>query len=216
MGSRLLVPALCRAILPAFLCAGSMVSSPTRVDGVAPEDDRAWAPGSGARSADDSDPPGVAVAEGPAPESPAPKRGSPLRSTRAARGLAGASARARPDGDRAAEARSTATAPEALFIPLDRVLQLGADRLRAVRWTGALDPSGRPRGVRLSGVAPLSLGLVDGDVVTSIDGSPTATQDEATAAGLAAWSRGEHRVHATIVRGEHLIPVTMDLPAGPR
>lgn len=92
-------------------------------------------------------------------------------------------------------------------------MRLTARELRGVGWVTAAGAQGRPAGVRLSGVGALGLGLADGDVVTSIDGRPTPSFDDATAAGAAAWASGAHAAHATIVRGGETIAVTVEIPA---
>lgn len=99
-----------------------------------------------------------------------------------------------------------------LFIAIDRLMKLSAARLRAVHWVAVRDGRGAPAGVRLSGVGALGVGLADGDVVTSIDGKPTRTEDDATAAGVAAWTSGEAALHATIVRKDQVVAVTVELP----
>jgi hypothetical protein len=120
---------------------------------------------------------------------------------------------------RTAERDHTASVPRQrggssarLFIPWDRVMRLTAERLRSVHWAGVRDEHGQPAGVRLSGVGSLGVGLADGDVVTSIDGRPTRTEDEAMEAGAAAWSSGEPALHATIARKDQVVTVTVQLP----
>jgi S1-C subfamily serine protease len=69
-------------------------------------------------------------------------------------------------------------------------------------------------GVRLGGVARLGVGLADGDIVTSIDGTKTPDDDTATAVVLGAVGRGGRTVHATLVRGTEPINVVVELPDG--
>jgi len=107
-------------------------------------------------------------------------------------------------------------APESVFVSVDRLLQLTPGQLRAVRFAGVRDEQGDPRGVRLWGVGALGVGLADGDVVVAIDGRPTRTEDEATAAGASAWSSGEGVVRASLMRGDRPIAVAVQLPAGRR
>ena len=71
-------------------------------------------------------------------------------------------------------------------VPRDRVARLDARQLRAISATDAVDASGHPVGARLRGVGGLRVGLSDGDVVTSIDGRPTANADDATIAAIGA------------------------------
>jgi hypothetical protein len=103
-----------------------------------------------------------------------------------------------------------------LVLSEDRLERLTEKQLRAVGWTTVVDEQGRSAGVRLSGVGALGMGLADGDVVTSIDGRPTPTESDATAAGSAAWGSGARSVGATIVRGDQTIAVTVELPTRSR
>jgi hypothetical protein len=100
-----------------------------------------------------------------------------------------------------------------LVIGVDRVSALTANQLRAVHWANVADAQGRAAGVRLSGVGGLGVGLADGDVVTSINGRPTRTDEEAISAGTSAWSSGVRWVEATIARGGAPLLVTLHLPA---
>jgi hypothetical protein len=105
------------------------------------------------------------------------------------------------------------SSPPHIVVPKERLLHLSADQLRSVGWATVVGPRGRAAGVRLSGVAPLGVGLVDGDVVTSINGRATPTEDDATAAGTAAWVSGALAANATVLRGSQTIAVTLELPA---
>jgi hypothetical protein len=113
-------------------------------------------------------------------------------------------------GRRGAGGHAPGSSGAHLFIPTERLMALTARELGAVRWARLQD--GRGAGVCLSGVAGLGVGLADGDVVTSIDGRPTRNEDDATAAGMAAWASGEAAVHATLRRREQVVAVTVELP----
>ena len=69
-----------------------------------------------------------------------------------------------------------------------------------------------PWGARLRGVGGLRVGLSDGDVVTSIDGRPTANADDATIAAMGAYASGEASAHATVQRGDRTLRVTVHIP----
>lgn len=118
-------------------------------------------------------------------------------------------------GRKPAGGRAKAPLGARLFIPTERLMSLTADELRAVRWAAVRDGRGAAAGVRLAGVGGLGVGLAEGDVVTSIDGKPTRTEDDATAAGMAAWASGEPAVHATLLRKERVVAVTVQLPPRP-
>jgi hypothetical protein len=120
----------------------------------------------------------------------------------------------------AAKTRSAATRKredvrQSIVLSKDRLLRLTERQLRAVGWTTVVNANGHAAGVRLSGIGALGVGLADGDVVTSINGRPTATEDEATAAGFAAWLSGAPAAQATILRGDQLIGVRLELPPRP-
>jgi hypothetical protein len=100
----------------------------------------------------------------------------------------------------------------AILISGESLLALAPERLRDVNGTTVLDARGRPSGVSLYGVGALGVGLADGDVVTAIDGRSTPTADDATSAGLTAWSSGKRSACATIVRGDETIAVTVEIP----
>jgi hypothetical protein len=111
--------------------------------------------------------------------------------------------------------RRRAPSTEALVISEARLRRLTASQLRGVGWATVERPEETPAGVRLSGVGALGLGLADGDLVTSINGRPTPSYDDATAAGAAAWASGARAAHATIVRRGETIAVTVEIPANP-
>jgi hypothetical protein len=105
-----------------------------------------------------------------------------------------------------------AGARSGLDVSAERVARLTARQLRGIGATTVVDAEGRPVGARLSGVGALGIGLVDGDVVTSIDGQPTVTGDAATAAAMAAYGSGEAAVHGRVVRDGQAIAVTVHVP----
>ncbi len=115
-----------------------------------------------------------------------------------------------PGTDQARANRALRSPP--IFISNERLRRLGPEQLTRVGATTAVDEHGNPAGVRLSGVGALGVGLVDGDVVTHIDGRPTPTADDATAAGFAAWNAHSRTAHATIVRAGETIAVTLEIP----
>lgn len=125
----------------------------------------------------------------------------------------------RPDAPRRADARArrpAAKAPSggAIDIPADRVAHLTEKQLRSVTATDAVDGDGHALGARLHGVGALSLGLADGDVVTSIDGRPTPDVSTGTASAMRAWASGEAAAHATLLRDGRTFFVTLHIPRG--
>ncbi len=124
----------------------------------------------------------------------------------------------RPDAPRA-DARARRPAAKvpsggAIDIPADRVARLTEKQLRTVSATDAVDADGRAVGARLHGVGALSLGLADGDVVTSIDGRATPDVSSGTAAAMQAWASGEAAAHATLLRDGRTFFVTLHIPRG--
>jgi len=102
---------------------------------------------------------------------------------------------------------------EAIDIPADRLARLTAKQLQGIHATDAVDAAGQALGARLHGVAGLGVGLGEGDVVTSIDGRAIANADDATVASLGAYASGEATAHATLLRGERTIRVTVHIPS---
>ena len=102
---------------------------------------------------------------------------------------------------------------EALDIPADRLARLTAKQLEGIHATDAVDATGHPVGARLHGVGGLGVGLGEGDVVTSIDGRAIDNADDATVASLGAYASGETTAHATLLRGEKTIRVTVHIPS---
>jgi hypothetical protein len=102
---------------------------------------------------------------------------------------------------------------EAIDIPADRLARLTAKQLQGISASDAVDAAGHALGARLHGVGGLGVGLGEGDVVTSIDGRAITNADDATVASLGAYASGESTAHATLVRGERAIRVTVHIPA---
>ncbi len=104
-------------------------------------------------------------------------------------------------------------APKSLRIPEAQVSRALGAGLDGVRGRTARDTEGRAVGVRITGVGRLGVGLADGDVITSIDGTKTPDEESATAAALAAIGRGARSVSGTLLRGNDTINVVVELPA---
>jgi hypothetical protein len=109
--------------------------------------------------------------------------------------------------------RGSDQAAAAIDIPSERLARLSAQQLRGVSAVDAVDASGRAIGARLRGVGGLGVGLLDGDIVTSIDGHATTTVSDGTAAAMAAYASGEASAHATVLRGRRMVRVTVHIPA---
>ncbi len=90
-----------------------------------------------------------------------------------------------------------------------RALPLAAKGMRAV---GVVLPDGT-RGIELHGVRPLRAGLEEGDVVISLEGRPTPTQEDALAAITSALAAHALTVHATLLRRGRPVDVTVEIPA---
>jgi hypothetical protein len=145
--------------------------------------------------------PGAAAATTVTDPGSAPAEADPRGNARSGRG--GRPAARSVDPDRA---------PASIEVPRERVARLDARQLRAISATDALDASGHALGARLHGVGGLGVGLSDGDVVTSIDGRPTANAEDATTAAIGAYASGEASAHATVRRGDRTLRVTVHIP----
>jgi hypothetical protein len=100
----------------------------------------------------------------------------------------------------------------AIDIPEDRVARLTEKQLRSLRPANVIGADGAAAGVRLHGVGALGVGLADGDLVTSIDGRPTADVSTGMDAALRAWASGEAAAHATVRRAGRTLLVTVHIP----
>ena len=105
---------------------------------------------------------------------------------------------------------------ETLIVPARRLLRLTARELSGIDATPAVDAAGRTAGLSLSGVQRLGLGILDGDVVTSIDGRPTFNKDAAIAAASSAWKSGARWAHALVLRRGVTIAVSVEIPVADR
>jgi serine protease Do len=95
-------------------------------------------------------------------------------------------------------------ATDTLFIPA-RIVRSAANR-------GTVSGDPVPGGVRLKGVSNLGAGLLDGDVVTSVEGAPVATAEAVAQIVAGAVGRGANFVHAVVKRAERTIAVTVEIP----
>lgn len=105
--------------------------------------------------------------------------------------LAGASSKAKKQGKAAKP-----NAPRVLFVGQDQVLKLASSGARP-RGVAVPATSARPAGLKLSGVAALGIGLVDGDVLTRAVGQPALSSGAVIQAVLAARAR-----RAPVLEGE--------------
>jgi hypothetical protein len=101
---------------------------------------------------------------------------------------------------------------ETLFVPARRLLRITPREFAGIDATPTLDATGQTAGLSLSGVQRLGLGILDGDVVTSIDGRPTFTKDAAIAAAMSAWKSGKRWAHALLLRRGTTIAVSVEVP----
>lgn len=118
------------------------------------------------------------------------------------------------DGAGPAPHRATGSSrsPDTLLVPARRLLRITARQLTGIDAVPSVDARGRTEGLSLSGVQGLGLGLLEGDVVTSINGLPTATKDAAIAAAMAAWKSGKRWAHAMLLRQGTPIAVSVEVP----
>jgi hypothetical protein len=101
-----------------------------------------------------------------------------------------------PPGKAPKRALAPPSAPHVLFVAQDRVLRLASSGARP---RGAVVPGTtvRPAGLKLSGVAALGIGLLDGDVLTRAVGQPALSSGAVIQAVLAARAR-----RAPVLEGE--------------
>lgn len=104
---------------------------------------------------------------------------------------------------------STAPVPKAIHIPAKVVVKFG--QAQSMHTTPAAGPEGGIRGVRLSGVS--GSGLVDGDVVTEIEGSAINDPSDGVLAVVAAVQAGKKVISATVERNGTPIHVTVEVPS---
>jgi hypothetical protein len=102
-----------------------------------------------------------------------------------------------------------------VFVPAAAVQRAIDDGGKHIRGRTVRGPDGKPVGVRLTGVSGAKLGLQDGDIVVAVEGQATPDDDRATDVALSAIARGANRLHATVMRGDVPIQVTLDLPLAP-
>jgi hypothetical protein len=73
----------------------------------------------------------------------------------------------------------------------------------------------KPDGAKLAGVGKYGVGLKDGDVVVSVNGTPTPNVDAMVRAGLAVANTDAKRITGKIVRGDATYAVVLELPRQP-
>jgi hypothetical protein len=100
-----------------------------------------------------------------------------------------------------------------VYVPAATIRRALDDYAAHVRGRSTRPQDGEPPGVRLTGVSALGVGLRDGDIVTSIEGAPAPDAETATDTALAVIARGGTVLHATVQRGDQVIPLTADLPS---
>ena len=103
------------------------------------------------------------------------------------------------------EAGASAERPtDALHVP--------ARAVRAAIQKGTVSGDAAPGGVRLRGVSGLGAGLADGDLVTSVEGTPVKTPEQIADVVAAAVLGGQKHVHGVVRRGDRVIAVTVEIP----
>jgi hypothetical protein len=73
----------------------------------------------------------------------------------------------------------------------------------------------KPDGAKLAGVGKYGVGLKDGDVVVSVNGTRTPNVGAMVAAGLGAAQAGASKISGKIVRGDATYAVVLELPRQP-
>ena len=107
--------------------------------------------------------------------------------------------------------RATARRRRALHVSAATVLALAEDRY-VPSGTSVPATARRPAGIELSGVAPLDIGVEDGDVLTQVDGRAVGTEGQVIAAVIAARSRRAPRMSALFFRGAEEWALVVDMP----
>jgi hypothetical protein len=102
--------------------------------------------------------------------------------------------------------------PLSLYVKSDVVDKALAKYGKNVRGRTARNAEGRPIGVRLTGITPAGVGLLDGDLIVAIDGQTTMDDDTATDVVLGAIAHGKSVIHAKLLRGERPIDLTVEVP----
>lgn len=100
--------------------------------------------------------------------------------------------------------------PAGIRVRAPHVLKAIAARARP-RGEFAAATTARPAGVRLTNVMP-GLGLMVGDVITSVSGQPVTSESEVTDRVLGAIGAGEKTVGGVAWRGPHRMSVTVEIP----
>jgi hypothetical protein len=78
--------------------------------------------------------------------------------------------------------------------------------------TNAKGPDGAPIGARLRGVGKYGVGLRDGDIVISVQGTRTRSVEAMVQTAVAAATGGATRITGTILRGESTYDVVLSVP----
>ena len=104
-----------------------------------------------------------------------------------------------------------AAARGSLYIRASTVTRRLPTAAKTVRAKSVVLPDGT-RGLELHGVLALRVGLKEGDVLVSLEGKPTPTQDVATSILTASIASHATAIHGTIVRGGGQVDVTVEVP----
>ncbi len=99
--------------------------------------------------------------------------------------------------------------------PADRptdALYVPARAVRNAIQKGTVSGDAAPGGVRLRGVSGVGAGLVDGDLVTSVEGTPVKTPEAIADVVTGVVLGGGKHVHGIVRRGDRIIAVTVEMP----
>jgi hypothetical protein len=110
----------------------------------------------------------------------------------------------------AAKGAPTPTPKGTIVIPPAAVTR--ALERKDVGATNAKGPDGAPIGARLRGVGKYGVGLRDGDIVISVQGTRTRTVEAMVQTAVAAATGGATRITGTILRGDSTYDVVLSVP----
>jgi hypothetical protein len=116
-----------------------------------------------------------------------------------------------PAKGRSTKARHKPAAPRALFVSADTVLKVATTRVRLSGVPVAAEGA-RPAGLRLSGVAALGVGLLDGDVLTRALGVPALSRARVVNAVLVARARRQKILEGEFFRGTERWVIRVEQP----
>lgn len=104
-----------------------------------------------------------------------------------------------------------AAAPGALFVSAAKVLQLAQSTARP-KGVFVSATAAHPAGLRLSGVAPLAIGVQDGDILLDALGVPAQSPGQIIGAVVEARAKQARYLSGTLWRRGHTFRITVEQP----